>query len=331
MELIYHPDLAPDLPIYGIEVPIADNRSHLIYENLKGLNSKLSEFDLNSLELIGRDDLLCVHDEDFINALYDPIRAKGELIKAYELIDEAGNLYRYNPEEAEKTLSEMVPSLFLQASGSLTAMKLAVDKGSCFFLGGGMHHAMSFGGRGFCPINDIVIGARRLQNEGLAQKIWVIDVDAHKGDGTAELTQNDESIATLSIHMAKGWPVDGPRENASGDLLPWFIPSTVDIGVEKGKDDQYLSLLKNGLHELREKSFIPDFVIVVDGADPYEKDELLSAKRLSLSLEQLLERDRMVYNFVKAQNAPSTWLMAGGYGSHSHEVYTQFLRQFIRH
>jgi hypothetical protein len=46
---------------------------------------------------------------------------------------------------------------------------------------------------------------------------------------------------------------------------------------------------------------------------------------LKLSLEQLQERDLLVYNFLKNKTIPSAYLMAGGYGEGSWEVYAQFL------
>ena len=74
-----------------------------------------------------------------------------------------------------------------------------------------MHHAQRAYGDGFCIVNDIVIAIRKLQAEGLVRTAWVIDIDAHKGDGTAAITLGDDSIITLSIHMAQGWPLDGKK------------------------------------------------------------------------------------------------------------------------
>ena len=57
----------------------------------------------------------------------------------------------------------------------------------------------------------------------------------------------------------------------------------------------------------------------------YELDELPSTAGLKLSLEQLLERDQLVYSFLKSRGIPGAWVMAGGYGRNSWRVYTQFL------
>jgi len=69
----------------------------------------------------------------------------------------------------------------------------------------------------------------------------------------------------------------------------------------------------------------PDLAVVVSGADPYEKDELPSTQPLKLSLAQLKERDLLIYEFLQQRKIPKAYLMAGGYGEHSWEVYAQFL------
>jgi len=187
-----------------------------------------------------------------------------------------------------------------------------------------MHHAQKDYGNGFCLLNDIVIAIRKLQTEKVIKQAWVIDVDAHKGDGTAALTAGDDSVTTLSIHMAAGWPLDEEKYDSGGKLNPSFIPSDIDIPIAAGEEHLYVARLKEGLKML-ESQPTADIAVVVAGADPYEKDELPSAKLLQLSLEQLQERDLLIYDFLQNKSIPTAYLMAGGYGESAWEVYTQFL------
>jgi len=170
-----------------------------------------------------------------------------------------------------------------------------------------------------------VIAARKLQAENLVRRIWIIDVDAHKGDGTAALTAGDSTIRTLSIHMAAGWPLDGtPAPEDNRGTNPVLIPSDIDIPIQPGEEAEYLPRLAKGLSQLAEFERA-ELAIVVCGADPYEKDELPSARYLNLSLAGMLQRDRLVYRFLKAHDLPGAYLMAGGYGEHAWRVYAQFL------
>jgi acetoin utilization deacetylase AcuC-like enzyme len=187
-----------------------------------------------------------------------------------------------------------------------------------------MHHAQKDHGNGFCLLNDIVIALRKLQAEDVIKRAWVIDVDAHKGDGSAALTAGDDSVTTLSIHMAEGWPLDGEKYDRDGKLNPSFIPSDIDIPIAAGEEHLYVTRLKEGLNMLGSRP-PADIAVVVAGADPYEKDELPSAQLLQLSLEQLRERDLLIYDFLRKKSIPTAYLMAGGYGESAWKVYTQFL------
>ena len=177
-------------------------------------------------------------------------------------------------------------------------------------------------------LNDIVASIRLLQRQKLIKKAWVIDIDVHKGDGTAELTQNDISITTLSIHMQNGWPLDGP-ESVNGKINPSFIPSDIDIAISQEENDRYLPELAAGLSRLNQLAPQPDIVAIVGGSDPYEGDELPSSSLISLTLEEMLKRDHMVYEFCKKLNVPQFWLMAGGYGENVWKVHSQFLKSVL--
>jgi acetoin utilization deacetylase AcuC-like enzyme len=203
--------------------------------------------------------------------------------------------------------------------------RAALQKQFCFYFGGGMHHAQYDSGNGFCIINDVVLAVRKLQAENGIRRAWIIDIDAHKGDGTAALTQGDDTVVTLSAHMAAGWPLDGPSQDARGRLNPSFVPSDIDIPVAAGEEHLYVQKLAEGLQRLASYPRA-DIAVVLSGSDPYEKDALPSTASMRLSLEQLFERDRLVYRFLKERRIPRAYLMAGGYGDHSWEVYTQFLK-----
>jgi acetoin utilization deacetylase AcuC-like enzyme len=209
-------------------------------------------------------------------------------------------------------------------ASTVQCCRLALNNGFCFAFRGGMHHGQKDFGNGFCMLNDIVIAVRKLQAENRVTTVWVIDTDAHKGDGTAALTRGDESITTLSIHMGQSWPLDGDMYDAAGNLNPSFIDSDIDIPMAGGEDHLYVSRLQEGLNKLNNHP-IPDLAVVVSGVDPFEKDELPSTSDLKLSFEQLMERDQLVYRFLKERGIPAAFLMAGGYGANSWQVYAQFL------
>ncbi len=320
--IIYSPESIPNLLDFGIEIPLYGDRSQKVYESLKNKTDKIL---IPTLSFLEKTDILLAHNQDFVENLFNE-NVNSEIIKCYELLDEKGNFKRYNPQNQKYSFNDLTKKILLQSAGSGYSMEVAIKSKFSFFLGGGFHHAMTFGGRGFCLINDIVIGIRSLQKKNKIKTAWVIDVDAHKGCGTAEITQGDESIKTLSIHMGSSWPLEGPKYNEEGSLNPWFIPSDIDIPIEEGEESLYLSKLKEGLLKLKGK---PDLAVVVCGSDPFEKDILASTSKMKLNLSQLLERDLLIFEFLKKLDIPQCYLMSGGYGPESHLVYSQFLEKVL--
>jgi len=326
--ILYDPRQPHSLLEFGIEIPVMDSRASETFARLSShpqLGSRRRAWHIDMLqERITREDLLRVHSADYVNRLFsDGLEA--EITRTYELIDSGGNYHRFNPAGARLPLTALFERILRRAAGTIQCGRTALERGFCFYFGGGMHHAQKDGGAGFCLVNDLVIALRRLQSENRIRRAWVIDLDAHKGDGTAAITAGDESIFTLSIHMARGWPLDQPEHGADGRLNPSFVPSTIDIPIESGEELLYNHRLKEGLEHL--SGFVrPDIALVVCGADPYELDELPSTAGLRLSLEQLLERDQTVYTFLQKLAIPGAWVMAGGYGRNSWRVYTQFLQ-----
>lgn len=321
----YQDQYIMSLRTHGIEVPIRNEKignffkflkSHVKNSHIKSSYSKLS---YNSLKLC--------HSNCFINALID--NPEQEIIKTFELINDKGEYHRYNPKNAQKPLSNLVDPIFHRAQGTIEACTNAIQTGFSYNLAGGMHHAMKDEGRGFCLINDLVIAARDMQNKNFAKHIWIIDVDAHKGDGTAALTIDDNSISTLSIHMGSGWPLDSNKYDSNGNLNPWFIQSDIDIPIEDYENHLYLKRLEEGLAKLDSEFPKADLAIVVQGSDPYDKDQLESANLLRQNSESMLKRDLMVYNFLKQKNLPQAYVMSGGYGDYAHEPYINFIKSIL--
>jgi len=325
--ILYDSNQQENFAKFGIEIPVSGGKNERIFKyllSLKGIAARVREWHVDKIvERISELDLLRVHSREYVEKLYSD-RLSDEIVKTYELIDQFGKYHRYNPAAAKFPLRFLFDRTLMKVAGSYQCCKLALKEGFCFYFGGGMHHAHREFGSGFCLVNDVVIAIRRLQAEHLIGTAWVIDVDAHKGDGTAALTENDASVKTLSVHMARGWPLDAEQFDQNGELNPSFIASDTDIPIEVGEEPLYVTRLASGLLSLAQTA-VPDLAVVLLGADPYEEDELTSAGLLNLTLEQLMERDILIYEFLRDRSIPAAFLMAGGYGENTWRVYAQFL------
>ena len=316
---------------FGIQIPIHPGKAEKVFQVLKQhptLGPILNNWHIaECTEKITTDDLRRAHSASYVKRLYSP-ELENEIIRTFELVDTHGNYYRYKPRSATLPLSALLDRILGRVAGTVECCRVALDTGFCFYFSGGMHHAQKDRGNGFCILNDIVIAIRKLQSEDHIKTAWVIDVDAHKGDGTAAITQHDQSIVTLSVHMADGWPLDGEMYAPDGRLNPSFIPSDIDIPVAAGEEGSYTNKLAEGLEALSQ-SPQPDLALVVSGADPYEHDTLPSTRPLQMSLDQLQARDAMIYDFLEQRRIPMAYLMAGGYGERAWEVYVPFLERVM--
>ncbi|MDR2718060.1 MAG: histone deacetylase [Treponema sp.] len=342
--ILYHPSMALNMGDYGISIPIHTDKNKMVLDTLKAgaLKDIPETLWLRGPEFfaeIAQEDILRVHSPDYVHRLFSPGGIDKEIIEAYELDTLSGNGKRWNPSKLARPLKDFLTLSLINAGGTytcgLTALEFRTGKQTGFacFLGGGNHHAQRDYGKGFCIINDVVVSLRKLQAEGRIRTAWVVDTDAHKGDGTAALTWGDSSIRTLSIHMERGWPLNEPGydpnavydPSVSTDFNPSFTPSDIDIGIPEGRDADYIPRLAEGLSRLEELLPRPDIALVVGGVDPYEKDELASTKPLQLTKETLFDRDMLVYNFLRERHIPTAWTTAGGYGAYSWEIHVNFL------
>jgi acetoin utilization deacetylase AcuC-like enzyme len=330
--IIYSEEYRGGFEQYGILIPVRDSKFRRTFAELKAhpvLGPRREQWHLEqSGQPITREDLLRAHTEGYVQRLFSD-ELEAEIIRTYELVDSRGKYYRYDPGKATRPLRALLERAMYNIGGVYQCCRVALERGFCYYFGGGAHHAQPDHGKGFCLLNDIVIALRKVQAEGLIGNAWVIDVDAHKGDGTAVITRGDESIRTLSVHMAHGWPLDEAEFDDAGRRNPSFTPSDVDIPVESGQEREYVPRLEQGLNRLVKLSS-PDLALVVSGADPYEHDELPSSRLLRLSKRQMMERDTLIYSFLKLRSIPAAYLMSGGYGEKTWEVYYQFVEWALR-
>jgi acetoin utilization deacetylase AcuC-like enzyme len=185
------------------------------------------------------------------------------------------------------------------AQGTIDGATYAHQFGIAFNVAGGTHHAGSNWGEGFCLLNDQAIAANYLLNNNLANRILIIDLDVHQGNGTAEIFQNEPRVFTFSMHGDKNFPF---RKELS-DL---------DIPLEDGTgDDIFLNKLSDALKFVFAKHQ-PDFVFYLAGVDVLESDKL---GKLALTKNGSKQRDLMVFEACLKYQVPIQVSMGGGYSA----------------
>ena len=249
-------------------------KERLLHENL------ISPEEIVEPSPASDDDVALVHDRDYIWKLKNAKLSHVEILRME---------IPYSP--------ELVRAVWLSAGGSILAGRLALEAGVGVNIGGGFHHAFPDHGEGFCVIHDVAVAIRRLQRDNLIQRAMTVDCDVHQGNGTAAVFGGDESVYTLSIHQENNYPYPKP-------------PSNLDVNLHDGvQDAEYLTALENSLDKALAE-FSPQVIFYLAGADPYCEDQLGGLK---LSLQGLEQRDRMVFEKMRAKNIPVVITLAGGY------------------
>ncbi len=189
------------------------------------------------------------------------------------------------------------------AQGTIEGCLKALESRVAMNIAGGTHHAYTDHGEAFCLLNDQAIAARYLQAHGHAEKILIVDVDVHQGNGTAQIFQDDDSVFTFSMHGASNYPFK--KETSDLDIA---LPDHTD-------DATFLAELQHHLPDLIAQER-PDFIFYLAGVDVLKSDKL---GRLGLSLEGCKQRDEYCFSaFAKAEHPTKSFIpvqcsMGGGY------------------
>jgi acetoin utilization deacetylase AcuC-like enzyme len=199
----------------------------------------------------------------------------------------------------------LVEGMYRATGAAIAACRLARRDGCAVVIGGGFHHAFPDHGEGFCLMNDVAIAATALRTKGEVERVAIIDLDVHHGNGTAAILGREPWAFTVSLHQEENYPALKP-------------PSHLDVGLADGiGDDAYLAALEAPL--ARAIAFRPDLLFYLAGADPYQHD-LLGG--LGLTIEGLKQRDRRVLSAARDASVPVVVTLAGGYAAEPADTVT---------
>jgi len=138
------------------------------------------------------------------------------------------------------------------------------------------HHATSGRGMGFCLLNNIALAteyllSQSLENVSNAERLAIIDLDLHHGNGTQEIFWQRGDVLYISTHQSPHYPGTGnlyetgagPGEGMTANFpLP---PFTGDEGFKTIMDEFIIPLIDH---------FQPQMLLVSFGFDPHWRDPL---------------------------------------------------------
>ena len=201
-------------------------------------------------------------------------------------------------------------------AGTLLGASRALQTGELFWnVSGGYHHAMPQNMEGFCIYNDIGITHQQLLQSGQLKaddKILIIDVDAHHGNGNAQTFMDNPQVTILDVYNAAIYP----RSPYTRERVDIAVPLT---SVTFGKD--YLEQYSKALNQITDDYRL---AFVVAGTDVLASDKLGG---LNLMLDDVAKREQMTVKALAERSTPAVILGGGGYSKESAHSVIQAIRR----
>lgn len=166
------------------------------------------------------------------------------------------------------------------------------------------HHAGSDFYGGYCFFNNAAVAAQEFRESG-ADRVAILDVDYHHGNGTQEIFYLRPDVFTVSIHA-------DPRQE-----YPFFLGHADETGAAAGEGfhlnlplrwgsawDAYKAAMDTATARIRD--YGADALVISLGVDTFEKDPI---SKFKLKHDDYLKIGRMIAGL----GLPTLFVFEGGY------------------
>ena len=180
------------------------------------------------------------------------------------------------------------------------------------------HHAGKDYAGGYCFINNASVAAHMIS---LNDKVALLDIDYHCGNGTQDIFYSRDDVMTISIHADPDFEyphfIGFPNERGTGSGFGFHQNFPLPAGTD---DSMYLATLDRALELI--SAYKPGYLVVSAGMDIYADDPLGSIKVTTEGIREIGKR-------IAALNLPTAIIMEGGYNNDAlGRNITAFLGEF---
>ena len=166
------------------------------------------------------------------------------------------------------------------------------------------HHAFAERASGYCYLNNAAIAAQYLRDNG-ADRVTILDVDVHHGNGTQDIFYDRGDVQFVSIHGDPAvffpffWGYGDQTGAGAGSGANVNLPLPLGTG-----EDTYLEALSVAMH--RVEAFGPDAIVVSLGLDIFVGDPYAAFGITTAGFRRIAAR-------IGALRKPTVILQEGGY------------------
>ncbi|MBI2970990.1 MAG: histone deacetylase [Candidatus Aenigmarchaeota archaeon] len=244
-----------------------------------------NDFDVRAAEPCKDADILRAHEQQ----LFDSVRA--------------GTFF----DRDTPNLPHMFAHAKLAAGAAIQAAELCLKGEKAFSLmrPPGHHAGRAFLG-GFCYFNSIAIAVKKILRD--LDRIAILDIDGHHGNGTQDIFLGSEEVLFVSLHQRSAFPLSGFVSERNCINYPLATATG-------GK--QYMQTLEDALEKI--EPFNPDVIAVSAGFDTYKDDPLL---QLNLGINTFFE----IGDAIRQLEKPCFAVLEGGYSKDLPQCVHAFLK-----
>ncbi len=242
----------------GPDHPDTPNRLRVIIDELN--RSRLLETEICRFiepKPARLEDLELVHEPDYISLVQKACASGGGVL---DLGDTVVSLRSY--EAARLAAGALLDAVNMIAKGE--------DKNAFGFVRPPGHHAGAYYALGFCLFNNVAIAASHLIRRLNFERVLILDIDAHHGNGTQEIFFGTKKVLYLSIHEdPRAFPGTGyVDEIGEGEGMGY----TVNVPLPFRSDDEILGRAFREIVVPISSQYKPQFMLVSAGFDGHYTD-----------------------------------------------------------
>ncbi len=199
-----------------------------------------------------REQLLAVHDEDYINMVF-----KKSPIDGLSWLDSDTAMNPYSLEAALHAAGAAVLGVDLLMQQKASQVFCAVRPPG--------HHAERNRAMGFCIFNNITVGAYHALNHYGLKRIAIIDFDVHHGNGTENIVSGDDRILLCSSFEHPFYPDVGFSTDD---------PNIINLPLPRLTDGESFreAVFQNWIPKI--EAFQPELIFISAGFDGHREDDM---------------------------------------------------------
>ena len=152
------------------------------------------------------------------------------------------------------------------------------------------HHATPSTAMGFCLVNNVSVAARHLADRG--ERVLVVDIDAHHGNGTQDAFWDDPRVVYVSMHQYPLYPGTGALHDIGdgaghGATINFPLPAGTTGDVYRRAVDEVVAPLV--------ERWSPTWLLLSAGFDAHRRDPITG---LGLSSADYADLTRQLLHLV---------------------------------